>query len=278
MKKNTFLLFISISIFSTTNAQIAFQGFGGAASDTWSYTATPAFYDLGNDYWHITTSTDNILADGGNGNFVGGEDLKNGTVGDPNYHTGSNQLTFAPISISGEEVIISFRLQYIGYDDADYLHFEVNYDNGTNWDSPDFTNQINGIGDSTSSGGWINISHTVPPGNTHVRMRIDILQNGSDEIGLDGFKIENSNVLSTIENTIIKGLSYGPNPTSDIVTINANSIIEKVIIYNLEGKQVIEKSGSLKKMSIDLNDQSSGIYYMKVISDGKNETISVIKK
>lgn len=166
-----------------SNAQLAFQGFGGTAADNWNYTPTPAFYDLGSDYWHITNSTTNIATDGANGDFVGGIDLENA-----NNATGSTQLTFDPIAISGS-VTISFRINYFGYDLADFIHFEVVYDNGTSWAAPDYTDEINALNVSGSSPGWIDVTHTVPSGPSFVRARIDIFQNGSDEIGLDHFAI-----------------------------------------------------------------------------------------
>ena len=186
---NNIIGLLFILILQTSYAQIAFQGFESTTADNWNYTATPTFYVINNapnsnDYWHITTATDNIPAD--DGNFVGGEDLRNA-----NNATGATQLTFDPIAISGS-VAVSFRMYYLDYDFSDDIYFEVAYDNGTDWSSPDYRIQLvdHSVTNATS-GGWINVSHTVPAGNTHVRMRIDITQNGSDEIGLDAFKVIN---------------------------------------------------------------------------------------
>ena len=252
------------------NAQLAYQGFGGSTADNWSYTVTPAFYDLGNDYWHITTSTDNISADGTNGSFVGGEDLENA-----NNATGSTQLTFDPIAISGM-VTLSFRLQYIGYDLADFIHFEVVYDNGSSWTSPDYTNEINAIGVSGSSGGWIDVSHTIPSGNTHVRMRIDIFQNGSDEIGLDEFKIETS-VLSTKDMILSNALSVFPNPFLDKLNVKiSDSITVKGIkVYTVSGRLI--KTLPANNKEIDLSGLVGGMYFLKIETDNGIITKKIIK-
>jgi hypothetical protein len=265
------LLILMIFNFQGT-AQIAYQGFGGGVVDNWSYTATPAFYNLGLDYWHITTATDNIAADGTNGNFVGGEDLRNAN----NPDTGSTQLTFDPIVISGS-VTISFRINYIGYDTADFIHFEVAYDNGTDWSSPDYTNEINALGVSGSSGGWVDISHTVPAGNTHVRMRIDILQNGSDEIGLDEFKLES--VVLNVDNKLLEDvIDIFPNPATDklIVKINDAITVNEMGIYTITGSFL--KAVQMHSEEINLSSLASGVYFIKIKTNKGVINKRIIKK
>ncbi len=109
--------------------------------------------------------------------------------------------------------------------------------------------QASGVSTPTSNG-WIDVSHIVAAGPTHVRARIDILQNGSDEIGLDSFKVVATNPLSVRENKIIEGFSYGPNSVTENLKIIASTIIEKVVVYNLVGQQVLSRAGEANIQTI----------------------------
>jgi len=275
MRKTTFLLLVAGLTFLTTNAQIAFQGFGGTGADTWSYTAFPTFYEnqtAADDDWFITGSMPNIVAT--DGNFVGGGDTDN----DANP-PGFSYLDFGAVNIGGVAVDISFDYHLYNYDNGDVVEFEIAYDNGSDWSSPDQTISIlNNAQNSPGNSGWLNSSTTVPGGNTYVRARFTLQQNGADQIGIDNFKIETASVLSTSENKLIEGLSYGPNPTKNTVNLKANSVIEKVTVFNLVGKQVFEKNGNTKNMAIYIENQPKGIYYVKIFSKGKTDIISVLKK
>lgn len=163
-------------------AQVVSQGFDGADANPWSYTPTPAFYNIGADFWELRTSTDQIAAL--DGNFVGGEDLRN-TIN----ATGLTHLEFDPVAISGS-VEVSVMVQFKGYDTTDYIVMQLAYDNGSDWSSPDQEIDIQANGAIGTTTEWTKYTATVPSGNTHVRMRIELFQNGSDEVGLDDFKVE----------------------------------------------------------------------------------------
>ena len=183
----TVLAIFPVSIF----AQVASQGFDGNDTNEWAYTPSPTFYNInsGADFWEIRSSTDQISAL--SGDFVGGEDLRNA-----NNATGNTFLTFDPVAISGS-VDVSFMIQYKGYDSGDSIAFQLRYDNSVDWATVDQLVQINPFGVSGSTAVWTEISATVPPGNSHVRARLILYQNGSDEIGVDNFKIENAVVACT---------------------------------------------------------------------------------
>jgi hypothetical protein len=263
MKKITFLNFkrelvkfllctYFLVCFFNSNAQIAFQGFEGSASDNWGYVADPTFYDLGADYWHITTSTDNLTAY--SGNFVGGEDLRNA-----NNATGNTYLTFNAVAISGS-VEISFRINYLGYDMGDFIHFEVAYDNGTDWSSPDHTEEINANGVSGASTGWEEVTHTVPAGNTHVRVRIHIFQNGSDEIGLDHFQIASAVSSPTLTTTAASSV-YGSTATlgGNISSDGGASVTERGVVYSVTSNNADPQIGGGGVIQ-DLNGSGTGSF------------------
>ena len=69
-------------------------------------------------------------------------------------------------------------------------------------------------------------------------------------------------------------ISAYPNPTSDIVYIDGNYTQLKVVIYNILGKEVINKSIT---NSIDISHLENGVYLMKLSDGVKLYTRKVIK-
>ncbi len=118
---------------------------------------------------------------------------------------------------------------------------------------------------------------TIPAGNTYVRIRFTLQQNGADQIGLDNFEIKETGVLS-VSKPIIEGFKYGPNPTQNSVQLTANSVLEKAIVYNLLGQQVLVVTGSSSTMSLNLESLVNGVYNVKVFSGKNTQSIKVVKK
>lgn len=84
-------------------------------------------------------------------------------------------------------------------------------------------------------------------------------------------------VFSTLgnqQNTLAKAVLY-PNPVTNILNIFSNSIIDKVLIYNLNGELVQDINGDVK--SIDMNNLSSGNYFLQIISNATIVTKKIIK-
>jgi Secretion system C-terminal sorting domain len=75
------------------------------------------------------------------------------------------------------------------------------------------------------------------------------------------------------------GITVFPNPTTQsiFITTNDNSIIEKMIIFNSNGKIVFQKSGPENK--VDVSQFSSGLYLLKIIKKtGDPSSSSFLKK
>lgn len=82
--------------------------------------------------------------------------------------------------------------------------------------------------------------------------------------------------VSEIQN--FNSLTVYPNPCSDIVTLEANTAISYVTIYNLEGK-IIQKQQSNNLTRFDLSSYSPGVYLYKVITEqGNIRSGKLIKK
>jgi hypothetical protein len=73
-------------------------------------------------------------------------------------------------------------------------------------------------------------------------------------------------------------LEYYPNPVNRILNINAHEKIKKYALYNVEGKVIREAKINQEKLELDLQNLSSGNYFIKLTSDtNKSKTIKIIK-
>ncbi|KFF07209.1 T9SS type A sorting domain-containing protein [Flavobacterium reichenbachii] len=71
---------------------------------------------------------------------------------------------------------------------------------------------------------------------------------------------------------------FYPNPVENIVTVNNTSIIDEVQILSVSGNSILIKKINNTQSEIDLSNLSTGIYILKVTSQGKEKTTKIIKK
>jgi PKD repeat protein len=101
-------------------------------------------------------------------------------------------------------------------------------------------------------------------------------------IWFDNFKIDNSQLLSTKENTI-EGVSVYPNPSKDLFTITVPSTEEEYVayVYSVLGQLVLKTTfsgtNSTQKM-IDLSGKANGIYILKLESSNKKVSFQKLVK
>jgi len=281
VKKYSLILLLLAFISLNLNAQKDSQGFERSQSDTWNYTSNIPFYSLNNntDLWNNFSGSNGRVDGAYKGtSYMAGRDLDN-----PYSESVTGQaspehiLTFETMPVYGAPSEISFRLNYVLFDKGDYIYYEIKYDNGTNWNSPDvhvdvFKTSQNG---NFSTNGWEEFVYTIPSGKSHVRFRIGIYQNGNAYIGLDSFQFT-SQALSTSDNKI-EGFSFGPNPTKDILRLHAKVILDRATVYNVFGRRILSKTGDSNEIALDMSHLSSGIYLTKVESQGLSQTIKVVK-
>ncbi|WP_203293833.1 T9SS type A sorting domain-containing protein [Luteirhabdus pelagi] len=82
--------------------------------------------------------------------------------------------------------------------------------------------------------------------------------------------------LNTSEN-IIEGLTYAPNPVSDIITVQATEAIQTISIYTILGLKMMEVAPSNEFVSIDMSDLAAGNYIAKIETDTAMQSIKLIK-
>lgn len=94
----------------------------------------------------------------------------------------------------------------------------------------------------------------------------------NDEVSYLGGRIPGEGVASTEKvSPEEKGtLQIYPNPTSGQSTLALDDLGEKQIeVYDLQGKMILEQHTSADKMNIDLTDQGTGMYFIRVRCEGR---------
>lgn len=83
--------------------------------------------------------------------------------------------------------------------------------------------------------------------------------------------------LSTVD-FVLPNFKFYPNPVLHNLTISNTSEIDEVEIYSPSGTTVLSKKINSDHAEIDLSNVSTGVYVLKVKSEGKTKTIKILKK
>lgn len=84
-----------------------------------------------------------------------------------------------------------------------------------------------------------------------------------------------------LDNALVNGLEVYPNPTTGRFVMNANGKnLSLVNIIDLQGKQlqINTVNNAVGMLELDLTNQSSGIYLVNVLLDGKSTQFRIVKK
>ncbi|MQP25783.1 T9SS type A sorting domain-containing protein [Flavobacterium sp. LMO8] len=108
--------------------------------------------------------------------------------------------------------------------------------------------------------------------------KVIIGSTGNDDAGSNAghIRVFQNTTLSTsdFENSTI---SFYPNPAKDIVNFSASDTIEIISLYNLLGQEVLSKEINSNEFKLDISSQPSGTYIAKINSNGKSESVKLIK-
>ena len=97
---------------------------------------------------------------------------------------------------------------------------------------------------------------------------------------LDFYQRE-SNTLSIDENEQIENaFKIFPNPTNNVLNIQSSlsTTISKVELYSVQGKKILSREVDKTIANIDISSITSGLYLVKVITEGQSYTSKLIKK
>ncbi len=112
----------------------------------------------------------------------------------------------------------------------------------------------------------------------------DFTGDGLKDIIIQGF-VDDTNVYWNTSTTLSaieqigsnQEVTFYPNPTNDAVYFNLKDKIESITLYNLLGQEVLSKFTNTKEFSIDISQLSSGTYTAKLNSNGKSQSLKLIK-
>lgn len=273
--------------FTVLNAQATlqfFQSYESTPSENWNYTINPTTYNTeggliavgSEDIWAVIEEFTGDIDNPAHGDlFFGGQDLNNNNGGGYFYHT----MTFDAIDVSNlTNMTLSFDYYSKGYDNADFIKYEILLDNTTS-----FANNINnddsvgGINLNKNSLNWVTINTVIPDGTTFVRLRIKAKQDGSsDYIGIDNIKLVGDDGTLSINDNFYASNKFKlyPNPTTNFIKISGLENTEEYTILNTLGQEV--KKGSVSKNEkVYIENLTNGLYFLKF----KNaQIIKFIKK
>lgn len=257
-------------------------------------TETPAV-NIG-DILHFTTTINPIATD----------ELPN----DNTFNYGQTVVgSFDPNNIEcleGEVVAPS----YIGQ----YLHYAVNFENTGNFPAENIVVKI--IIDTTkydmNSLQLLNVSH-----NSYTRITGNVVEVIFQQINLDSgghgnllFKIRTNNNLvqgnavakradiffdynapidtgmanttfEVLNNSVFEidnSISIYPNPTNGNVTVNCDSIIKTLELYDVQGRLLQTQLIDEVQTTIDISEKSNGIYFLKITSDKGSKVEKIMKE
>lgn len=72
--------------------------------------------------------------------------------------------------------------------------------------------------------------------------------------------------------------SYFPNPVTDILTINSEIPVDKIQVYDVNGKLVMDSASGNATNKVYMSGFNAGTYIVKVITGSTSESVTVIKK
>lgn len=85
------------------------------------------------------------------------------------------------------------------------------------------------------------------------------------------------NTLSTPD-FILSNFKYHPNPVKNILSIDNTAVIDEATLFSVSGKVVFDKKINSMHSDLDLSHVTTGIYILKVKSDGQEKVIKIVKE
>ena len=81
-----------------------------------------------------------------------------------------------------------------------------------------------------------------------------------------------------VQDNAIEGFNFYPNPTDNVLNMEAVNTIEKVSVFNVLGQKVIDLNVDATTSQIDVSNLTTGTYFMKVTVAGQTGTYKILKK
>ena len=159
------------------------------------------------------------------------------------------------------------------------------------WSQCPATVTITGVFSTTYTGSnsWIASSGltTIPTGSD-VTLDADPLNNGFVLLDTGFETLPNSTFLAVVltpcsllgidENKLDSNFSVYPNPTNNLITIEAHTTISKFELFDIQGRSIISKTPNVSTTTISLENYSCGVYLLKVTTERGTSIEKIVKK
>jgi len=99
--------------------------------------------------------------------------------------------------------------------------------------------------------------------------------NNDTEFFVDNFTVD---ATQSIDSTVELGFTYYPNPTKDVVTINADQAISTITVSNMLGQEVVRTAPGTNQTQIDLSTFNTGVYLVTVETADRRSTVKIVKE
>ena len=180
--------------------------------------------------------------------------------------TGADAAAFTSISENG--VVVGFADVDWQVRDAIIYHpslgnqpvflKDVLADNGITVDSPD---------------GLLGTAISVSPNGKYIAGWL----NGPPPFA-EGWMVYLDDLILGTNNVSQNTISSYPNPVQDILHINSKESIDSVTVYTITGQEVSNITSNNNHTEVNLSGLASGVYLVKVSSNGSVENLKVVKK
>lgn len=165
---------------------------------------------------------------------------------------------------------------------SDYLHVFID------WDQNEVLNDAGEaytlVGPSGTSGTYtmdIEVPVDAVLGETRMRVLVNYFFDVPDPCVVSNYAEAEDYTVSVgtlgISENAIEGFSFYPNPASDVLNLNALNNIDALVIYNTLGQEILEQKVGNTSSEINVSNLKTGIYLMKVTSNGQMGTYTLIK-
>ena len=104
-----------------------------------------------------------------------------------------------------------------------------------------------------------------------------IMIEGYDDNNAGSFQLQLTCEALGVNDNQLTGVALYPNPVTDVLQISGKTEITSVVIYNINGQQLMSKNLNALHGEVDLNSLSTGIYFAKVLSNNAVGTYKIIK-
>lgn len=177
-----------------------------------------------------------------------------------------------PISVNGIESLFGYKfinaeketLLIININDADFT--DVQLDNLFDYNGTQNLTQYRSVQPYVFG---------VAEGDSNILSTNTTISNTFNARGFSISVVEVENTLG-LEDISNNSITVYPNPVKDVLTIEANTALKRIMVYSIDGSKVLTVK-NIKNNSIDLSTLTSGMYLLKIETNKGSEFKKLIK-